>query len=374
MNERSLHIISFDNPFPPNYGGVIDVYYKVKALHLLDVKIHLHCFVDDIPSDYSALETVTEKVYFYKRKNKFWSCFQIIPFSVHSRFSHKLIERLNQDDFPVFFEGLQSTAVLNHIVKRPGKVFLRLHNNEEKYYKGISKSEKNSLRKWAYRLESTKYKVYQKSIFQQFDNVFTLSETENFEVNSTAGNGVYIPVFHGNNEVKRHSEYGRFALYHGDLRISDNLKAVDFLISVFKKLPDYKLIIASAAGRKFVESKIKNTPSIEFTEIKQESDLKQLFDEAHLHVLYSFQQSGTKLKVINALFKGRFCLINSNMVDDKRIKKLCLLAENETEFKKKIELAMQTPFSSDSYRESVLKEVLDDSKNAKQLAGYFFGL
>ena len=27
-----LHVVSFQVPFPPDYGGVIDVYYKLKAL------------------------------------------------------------------------------------------------------------------------------------------------------------------------------------------------------------------------------------------------------------------------------------------------------------------------------------------------------
>ena len=27
-----LHVVSFQVPFPPDYGGLIDVYYKLKAL------------------------------------------------------------------------------------------------------------------------------------------------------------------------------------------------------------------------------------------------------------------------------------------------------------------------------------------------------
>ena len=29
MQTKPLHIISFDNPFPPDFGGAIDVFYKV---------------------------------------------------------------------------------------------------------------------------------------------------------------------------------------------------------------------------------------------------------------------------------------------------------------------------------------------------------
>ena len=39
-----IHIISFDVPLPANYGGVIDVFYKIKALHKAGIKIKLHCF------------------------------------------------------------------------------------------------------------------------------------------------------------------------------------------------------------------------------------------------------------------------------------------------------------------------------------------
>ena len=47
MPENHLHIVSFSVPFPANYGGVIDVFYKLKALHKAGMKIHLHCYQYD---------------------------------------------------------------------------------------------------------------------------------------------------------------------------------------------------------------------------------------------------------------------------------------------------------------------------------------
>jgi len=41
---KHLHIISFDIPYPANYGGVIDVFYKLRALVSAGIKIHLHAF------------------------------------------------------------------------------------------------------------------------------------------------------------------------------------------------------------------------------------------------------------------------------------------------------------------------------------------
>ncbi len=372
MINQSLHIISFDNPFPPGYGGVIDVFYKIKALHSIGVEVHLHCFVDEVPADYSVLKEHTAAVFFYVRKNKFWSYFQVKPFSVHSRFSKEMINRLYQDNFPILFEGLQTTSMLKHFNNKSRKLFLRLHNNEEKYYSGISKSEKNIFKKGIYWLESKKYKHFQKSVFNQFEKVFTLSETENNEINLFSKNSVYVPVFHGNNNMKSFSKKGEIALYHGDLRISDNKKAVDFLILVFKELPEYKFIIASKSGRREVENKTKNTVNISFVETKDHVVLNELFEQTHLHVLFSFQQSGTKLKVINSLFNGRFCLINSNMVDDKQIQNLCSLAETKEEFKSKIIELMQKSYNQDENRTKVLTKVLNDIENAKIIANSIF--
>ena len=44
MEERHLHIICLDVPYPVDYGGVFDLFYKIKTLHELGIKIHLHCF------------------------------------------------------------------------------------------------------------------------------------------------------------------------------------------------------------------------------------------------------------------------------------------------------------------------------------------
>ena len=39
-----INFVSMDIPDPPNYGGAIDIFYKIKAITELDCKIILHCF------------------------------------------------------------------------------------------------------------------------------------------------------------------------------------------------------------------------------------------------------------------------------------------------------------------------------------------
>ncbi len=50
MRTKVINIVSFNNPFPPKYGGIIDVYYKIEALYKIGYQIHLHCFVEPFSS------------------------------------------------------------------------------------------------------------------------------------------------------------------------------------------------------------------------------------------------------------------------------------------------------------------------------------
>ncbi len=66
----SLHIISFNVPYPPDYGGVMDVFYKIKALHDHGVVIKLHCF-EYGRKEADVLKYVCNEVHYYKREHSF---------------------------------------------------------------------------------------------------------------------------------------------------------------------------------------------------------------------------------------------------------------------------------------------------------------
>ena len=84
-----IHIISFDVPLPANYGGVIDVFYKIKALHKAGIKIKLHCFYYGREKNVE-LEKYCENVYYYPRKTSFFTHLSISPYIVKSRFNKAL--------------------------------------------------------------------------------------------------------------------------------------------------------------------------------------------------------------------------------------------------------------------------------------------
>ena len=81
---KKLHIVSFDIPFPADYGGVVDVYHKVKALKKIGISVHLHCFEYGRQKSPELLE-VCAKVSYYKRNRSLLALLSATPFIVKSR-------------------------------------------------------------------------------------------------------------------------------------------------------------------------------------------------------------------------------------------------------------------------------------------------
>jgi len=371
MQPRPLHIVSFDNPYPPVYGGVIDVYYKLKALHALGFEIYLHCFVDHKIEPDAHLESLTKQVHFYRRKKKQsgYKLLSIYPFAVYSRYRKELYSNIQKVEAPVLFEGQQTSFLAKKHDLKDRKLLLRLHNLEANYFFGQARSETNWFKKAAYFSEFVKYSLYQRDL-KRYDAVLALSHYEEKAAKHYTDKVIYVPVFHGNGHVSPLSEFGKYAIYHGDLRLADNRRAAKFLISVFKKIPDYPLVVASGKHGGFVDKLIADAPNISYIEIDNNdpNHLTRLLADAHINVMLSFQESGTKLKAVNSLFRSRFCIINKNMLDDESLRGLCTMAETQQEFIAAINHLKSQPFADGAKREAVLHAILDDHQNALKIA------
>ncbi len=333
---KKLHIVSFDVPFPANYGGVIDVFYKIKALHKLGVKIHLHTYEYGRGKP-KELEEFCDDITYYKRTKSFKNLISRKPFIVKTRNSTELIKNLKKDENPILFEGLHTTFPIIKNGFKNKKILVRTHNIEHKYYNGLAKSEKKFLKKRFFKTEAQKLKYYE-NVLKKVTNILTISPFEqNYFTQKYGEKAVYIPVFHKNETVVNLSEKGDFALYHGDLRVSDNEKAALFLIEVFKDL-DHPLVIASSYENVCVNKKIKENSNVSFAMLcpKNENQLSELFHNAHINVLPTFQKTGIKLKLIHALFDSRFCVVNNEMVEDTGLESLCEIANTKSEFAIKI--------------------------------------
>ena len=113
MSQPHLHIIALDVPLPVDYGGVMDIFYKISWLHKLGVKIHLHCFTKGRPPQ-DELDNYCEEVFYYQRKNFLQVLPVRLPYMVASRDNAALIKNMQNQVYAFNQIGLNGLAPINH--------------------------------------------------------------------------------------------------------------------------------------------------------------------------------------------------------------------------------------------------------------------
>jgi hypothetical protein len=309
-----LHIISFDIPYPANYGGVIDVYYKLVWLHKLGIKIHLHCF-EYGRKHAKELEAVCEKVSYYERETGLMSHLSLMPYTAKSRTSDKLRKKLLKDDAPILCEVLHTCSILaDPAFKNRFKIY-RHSNIEHHYYQGLAMAEKNLFKKLFLQIESVKLKRFEK-IISHANLILAVNENDAayFKKQYPNVRTEYLPSFHSHTEVKIKEGSGHFILFHGNLSVAENNDAAEWLIEqVFSKI-NQRVIIAGLNPGDHLHSMIDTYDNIDLIPNPTEAKMTELIEEAHQHVLYTKQATGLKLKLLNVLFSGRHIICNENMI------------------------------------------------------------
>lgn len=365
----NLHLVSFSIPYPADYGGAVDVFYKIKALTEAGAKIHLHCFqYDREPA--KELEKFCAKIDYYPRKKSLPGFFSTLPFIVSTRKSKLLLERISEDDFPVLFEGLHTCNYLNHPLLKNKTKMVRAHNIEHHYYKNLYRTETNFLNKLYFLSESIKLKYFENNLFSA-DHILAISgqERQYFKENFPDQKVAYIPAFHPNEKVNTCPGKGDYILYHGNLEVPENHAAARYLIeNVFNRISQPVIIAGKNPGKKLFRLS-RDFPHIRIIANPSADKLECLLRDAHINILFSFFTSGIKLKLINAIFNGRHCLVNPAMVEGTELHTLCEVANTPEEFQRKIlELADQR-FTEDKInaRKSLLDALYSNQVNAKKI-------
>lgn len=363
---RALNIVSFNVPYPPDFGGATEVFYKLKSLSEAGVKIYLHTF-EYGRGKQPELEKYCEQVFYYPRSKSIFKGLRLTPFIVLSRKNKSLIDNLNEVQAPVLFEGIHSTFPLKSSRFKAQRTLVRMHNLEDQYYRGLSKVEPNFLKKILYRIESLKLKRYQR-ILRKCDQVLSITPSDQESLSRIQGvNSVFLPAYHPNEKVIQLEKKGYFALVHGDLSVWDNLKAARYLADVFSRL-DLSLIIAGRTNDKKLLQRAEAARNIQFIPLRDEEQLMDLIRRAHINVIWSDNASGIKIKLLNALFNGRFCLVNSPVVQGSGLEGLCEIADDEKTLIYKLIQLMDQEFSKELYlkRKEEL-EPYDKKRNTETL-------
>jgi len=369
---KTLHIVSFNIPYPADYGGVIDVFYKIKALKESGAEIILHCFEYGRKSS-DKLNELCKEVHYYKRPKNFHYAFKNIPFIVATRNSSRLKENLLKDNFPILFEGLHSTLLLPELNSNNRRLVVRTHNIEHEYYEGLACAETKYFKKIFFNSESKKLKKYE-SVLVNASHIAAISPADQQYFNSKYGHSTLIPAFHPYKTVDIKEGHGEYVLFHGDLSVSDNVKSVLFLINdVFASLNIPFVIAGKNPDKKILEA-AKLLQNLKIIANPDDEEMNNLLSNAQINILTTYQNSGIKLKLLAALYRGRHCLVNKNMIENTGLENLCVVSITGLEFQNQVKELFNISFDMGeiSRRKLILEDVFSTKKNAIKLLEIIF--
>lgn len=317
---KKIHLVSFDVPFPPDYGGVLDVYLRAKELKGLGYSVILHCYEYGRGRTHDFSE-IADEIYYYDRKNGVKSIFSNLPYIVKSRNSEELLKRLLADDHPVLLEGQHCTFWIDELIKKHRKVAVRMHNIEWQYYRDLAQDAKTTSERLFFRLESRKLKKHELKLKDIPLLCISKSDLEYYQ--NKGFQTVYLPVTINADLVLTPMESEPFGLYHGNLSVPENVEAVHKLIRENQREKiDLPIVIAGKNPSAGLQKKIE-TQGWKCIANPNDSELNDLMRSCSVHLMIGFKSSGIKLKVIRALLTGKPCIATKEMTGTGSLENHC---------------------------------------------------
>jgi hypothetical protein len=235
--------------------------------------------------------------------------------------------------------------------------------------------DKNIRNKLYFLLASLKLLAYQR-ILKHADLMLVVSEhdTEYLQQRFPGKKVVHLPSFHINEEVTSQQGKGEYALYHGNIEVPENEYAARFLVNEVFTNPQVPLIIAGMNPREKFCQLVEDNPIVQLKANPSDSEMFSLIRNAHVNILVTFQATGLKLKLLNTLYKGRFCLVNEAMIKGTGLETLCEVGNSAEELKNKLEALFQLDYDQkeNERRIAVLQENYDNLINGERLIKLVF--
>ena len=371
-----LHIVCLDVPWPPDYGGAIDMMNRIKALHQLGISIHLHYFSYNERGTPEQLKEFCEDVHVYKRRMG-WKGFSFsVPYIVRSRINRELISNLEKDQHPILIEGIHCTGIIPHLDKNR-KIVVRMHNDEAVYYKEMARSASDFSKKIYFSFESRLLRKYNSGLpdhciyafisqgdRQTFREKYHLSQTE------------FLPAFSSWQSITSIEGVGNLCLYHGNLSVPENEQAAIWLLEkVFGKIKLPFVIV----GKKPSNRLIKLAQYYQHCHVvadPSETELNDLVRKAQVNILPGVNKNATgiRLKLLHVLYQGRHCVVTESMVAGTGLEAACHIGKNANAFASIIAQLFHQPFTNEEIvlRKKLLGDVYDNKKNAQQLITWLY--
>ncbi|MBX2887678.1 MAG: glycosyltransferase family 4 protein [Ferruginibacter sp.] len=321
------------------------------------------------------IELLCTSVHYYPRKK--WKISFRLPYIVSSRINKDLIDNLCKDSYPVLLEGIQCTWPLWKGALENRSVSIRLHNIEHLYYLKLAQHERNFFKYIFFKREAFLLKQYTQQLLKLNCSWLTVSMKDSRWLANKLQHTkqeAFVPVFVPYHDVKSLLGTGNYCLYHGNLSVNENERAAIWLLEeIFSKTP-IPFIIAGLNPSKRLITAVSNVSHAKVIANPTMEEMDTLISEAHINILPSLNETGVKLKVLHALYMGRYCITNNAGSEGSGLTDLCIIANEPNQMKQHIITLMDTEFTNEmkDFREKTLHALYNNNKSAEILISYLF--
>lgn len=353
-----------------------DLFYKLQALQQAGIAVHLHCFTYN-RSPQKELEQYCVSVQYYPRKTGVKGMNFSLPYIVAGRRSKALLKALLKDDYPILMEGISCTYPLLDKRFSHRKLFVRLHYVACAYYFHLAEHAGSFFKRAYYLAESILLKQYERHIANKA-NAFLAVSYKDAAIYTNAfncKNAHYLPLFLPPWQVAGEMGKGTYCIYHGNLEVKENEEAAIWLITtVFSNL-DIPLVIAGKNPSPRLLQIISATGNTRIFINPSPAEMDTLIAKAHIQVLPSFNATGIKIKLLNALYNGRHCIVNSAAVAGTGLEALCHVADTAPDMQQLITILFEQAFTKEDLdeRKAILYQHFDNAAGAQQIKKVIWG-
>ena len=169
---------------------------------------------------------------------------------------------------------------------------------------------------------------------------------------------VHLPCFFDTAPLEaplHHQPTQPFVLYHGNLSVAENWQVVRYIVNTLApRCQDLHFVIAGRNPRPL------HTPhNVEIVANPSDEQLMQLIGTARVHLMLTFQRTGIKLKLLNALTYGHGHVVaNADMLHGHSLGQFCQQADSTTDIVEALHTCMKEEMSGEMLarrREALIK-------------------
>ena len=365
----NILFITSEFPYPPNSGGRIYTWQRIKYLSLNN-NIFLFSIIDDGDIKYlndEVVKTTLKEINVYKRKNKIIQGIKGIsyPFSVATR--------KNEEMFQDISKLINSRSIDLIIIDNPQMLIncemnnkipkiLTQHNIEYKAFESMYKNSNNIIKKIIYRREYKLMKKFEEKYYHNNKiNAYSFISEEDkryFEEEYKNKNTILVPPGVDEININNKKKYGYNIVFTGKMDYEPNVQAMkwfseEIFPSINNEIPEAKLYIVGKNPTEYIQS----LSSENIVVTGPVESIEQYLKLANIVVIPLLSGGGVKIKLMEALQYGNIVVSTSKGTEGTqfRDKKEVLISDNPNEFSKYCVEALKNPIKYSNMINNAMK-------------------